>query len=71
LKLLFLQDNLESRYRKGRTILDFMKQEMTEWQWHQLDHKYAESFKTDHLITQIFYEPDALPAAQLPTVSKH
>jgi len=52
-----------------------MKQEMTGWQWHQLDHMeiICTLQQTDnHAITSSlsFYSPDALPAAQ-PTVSKH
>jgi len=32
-------NNLVSWHQKSKTILDFlMKQEMTGWQWHQLDH---------------------------------
>jgi len=52
-----------------------MKQEMMEWQWHQLDdmHIICISLQTDnHASTSSlsFYRPDALPAAQ-PTASKH
>jgi len=50
-----------------------MKQEMTGWQWHQLDHiqSICTSLQTDnHASTSslIFYRPDALPGAQ-PTAS--
>jgi len=58
-----------SRYQKGKTSLDFTGARNTEWQWHQLGYM----LKTDnHASTppQLFYRPDALPAAQ-PTVSKH
>jgi len=52
-----------------------MKQEMMGWQWHQLDHMQiiCTSLQTvNHASTspQVFYMPDALPAAQ-PTASKH
>jgi len=52
-----------------------MKQEMTGWQWHQLDHMQiiCPSLQTDnHTSTSplSLYRPDALPAAQ-PTASKH
>jgi len=41
------------------------------WQWHQLDHmQIICTSPRQHLITQIFHRPDALPDAQ-PTVSKH
>jgi len=52
-----------------------MKQEMTAWQWHQLDHIQiiCASLQTDnHASTSLLnpYRPDALPDAQ-PTVSRH
>ena len=52
-----------------------MKQEMTGWQWHQLDHMQIDcpSLQTDnHTSTSSlkFYRPDALHDAQ-PTVSNH
>jgi len=52
-----------------------MKQEMMEWQRHQLDHMriICTLLQTDnHASTSsfIFYTPDALPDAQ-PIVSKH
>ena len=52
-----------------------MKQEMTGWQWHQLDHMQiiCTSLQTDnHASTSSlnFYMPNALPDAQ-PTVSNH
>jgi len=62
-----------SRYQKGKTSLDFTEARDSEWQWHQLGHMQAcTSLQTDnqHLTTQFFYRPDALPAAQ-PTESKH
>jgi len=46
---------------------------MMGWQWHQLDHMQIifTSLQTDnHLTTQFFYRPDALPAAK-PTALKH
>jgi len=70
-----------SRYKKGKTNLDFIRARDSEWQWHQLGHmQVCTSLQTDnHASTQcwvlawllkFFYRPDALPAAQ-PTVSKH
>jgi len=52
-----------------------MKQEMTGWQWHQLDYMQiiCTLLQTDnHASTSSlsFYRPDALPAIQ-PTASKH
>jgi len=52
-----------------------MKQEMMEWQWHQLDHMQTirTSLQRDnHASTTSlnFYRMDALPDAQ-PTVLKH
>jgi len=52
-----------------------MKQEMTGWQWHQLDHMQiiCTSLQADnHASTSSlnFYRLDALPDTQ-PTVSKH
>jgi len=52
-----------------------MKQEMMEWQWHQLDHMQiiCTLLQTDnHSSTSSlnFYRPDAPTDAQ-PTVSKH
>ena len=48
-----------------------MKQEMTRWQWHLLDHMQiiCTSLQADnHPSTSslIFYRPDALPDAQVP-----
>ena len=63
-----------SRYKKGKTNLDFTKARDSEWQWHQLGHmQVCTSLQTDkHASTTplSFYRPDALPAAQ-PTASKH
>ena len=62
-----------SRYQKGKTNLDFTEARDSEWQWHQLGYmQVCTSLQTDnHASTpQVFYRPDALPAAQ-PTVSKH
>ena len=64
-----------SQYQKGKTNLDFTEARDSEWQWHQLGHiQVCTSLQTDnHASTpplQVFYRPDALPAAQ-PTASKH
>ena len=63
-----------SRYKKGKTNLDFIKARDSEWQWHQLGHmQVCISLQTDkHTSTTplSFYRPDALPVAQ-PTASKH
>jgi len=63
-----------SRYKKGKTNLDFTEAKDSEWQWHQLGHmQVCTSLKTDnHASTHnsVFYRPDALPATQ-PTASKH
>ena len=64
-----------SRYQKGKTNLDFTGARDSEWQWHQLGHmQVCTLLQTDnHASTpplQVFYRPDALPAAQ-PTASKH
>jgi len=61
-----------SQYQKGKTNLDFIEARDSEWQWHQLDHmQVCTSLQTDSQqpATQVFYRPDALPAAQ-PTASK-
>ena len=59
-----------SRYQKGKTNLDFTEARDSEWQWHQLEHMHLAPDRCQHLTTQFFYRPDALPAAQ-PTASKH
>ena len=64
-----------SRYQKGETNLDFTEARDSEWQWHQLGHmQVCISLQTDNHAstptTQVFYRPDALPAAQ-PTALKH
>ena len=63
-----------SRYRKGKTNLDFTKARDSEWQWHQLGHmQVCTALQTNyHASTPplIFYRPDALPTTQ-PTASKH
>jgi len=63
------------RYQKGKTNLDFT--EARDSEWHQLGHmQVCNSLQTDNhastppVTTQVFYRPDALPAAQ-PTASKH
>jgi len=53
-----------------------MKQEMTGWQWHQLDHMQiiCTSLQTDNYAStsslEYFYKPDIHPDAQL-TATKH
>ena len=64
-----------SRHQKGKPFWILMKQEMMEWQWHQLDHMQivCTSLQTDnHASTSplCFYRPDTLSATQ-PTTSKH
>ena len=65
-----------SRYQKGKTNLDFNEARDIEWQWHQLGHmQVCTLLQTDNHTSippfrQVFYRPDALPAAQ-PTASKH
>jgi len=64
-----------TRYRKGKTNLDFTKARDSEWQWHQLGHmQVCTSLQTDNNAStpplSFFYRPDALPATQ-PTASKH
>ena len=62
-----------SRYQKGKTNLDFTEARDSEWQWNQLDHmQVCTSLQTDnHARTHhsVFYEPDALPAAQTNSVN--
>jgi len=58
-----------SRHQKGKPIWILLEQEMTGWQWHQLDHMQiiCTSLQTDnHGSTSpvSFYRPDALPVAQ-------
>jgi len=60
---------------KHTPSLILMKQEMTGWQWHQLDHMQiiCISLQTDNQASNSslnFYRRDALPDAQ-PTVLKH
>ena len=63
-----------SRYKKGKTNLDFTEVRDSEWQWHRLGcMQVCTSLQTDnHASTSplSFYRPDSLPAAQ-PTASKH
>jgi len=69
-----------SQYQEGKTNLDFTEARESEWQWNQLGHmQVCTSLQTDNYVstpsfkfsyTQVFYRPDALPAAQ-PTASKH
>jgi len=60
--------------RKVKPIWILLKQETSEWQWHQLGHmQVCTSLQTDNHASTLplsFYRPDALPAAQ-PTASKH
>jgi len=62
--------------RKVKTNLDFIGARDSEWQWHQLGHMQictslqANNHASTPPTTQVFYRPDALPAAQ-PTASKH
>jgi len=64
-----------SRHQKGKPFWILLEQEMTGWQWHQLDPMQiiSTSLQTDnHASTSPlhFYRPDALPPTQ-PTASKH
>jgi len=63
-----------SRYKKGKTSLDFTDARDSEWQWHQLGcMQVCISLQTDNppgTHHSVFYRLDALPAAQ-PTASKH
>ena len=62
---LFSRTTWVSRYRIGKTNLDFTGARDSEWQWHQLGHmQVCTSLQTDN------HRPDALPVAQ-PTASKH
>ena len=73
---LFSRTTWVGRYQKDKPFWILLKQEMTGWQWHQLDHMQiicTSLQKDNHASTSsfhIFYVPDALSAAQ-PTVSKH
>jgi len=72
---LFSRTTWVSRHQKGKPFWILMKQEMTGWQSHQLDHMHiiCNSLQTDnHASTSplSFHRPDALPATQ-PTASKH
>jgi len=63
-----------SRYKKGKTNLDFTEARESEWQLHQLGHMQACTLlqieTTPAPRHSVFYRPDALPAAQ-PTASNH
>jgi len=61
-----------SWYQKGKPNLDFTEARDSEWQWHQLGHMQVciSLQPRQYPTTQVFYRPDALPAAQ-PTASKH
>ena len=73
---LFSRTTWVGRYQKDKPFWILLKQEMMEWQWHQLNHMriICTSLQTDNdactSSLHIFYRPDALPAAQ-PTASKH
>jgi len=67
------KDNLSKPAQEGKPFWILMKQEMTGWQWHQMDHMQitCTSLQTDnHASTTSFsfYRSDALPDAQ-PTAS--
>jgi len=63
-----------SRYRKGKTNLDFTGARDSEWQWYQLgmckSAPHSRQITTPAPQHSVFYRPDALSAAQ-PTASKH
>jgi len=66
-----------SRYKKGKTNLDFAGARDSEWQWHQLGHmQVCTSLQTDNHASTTplkFFtgrNSNALPAAQ-PTALKH
>jgi len=73
---LFSRTTWVSWHQKGSTTLDFMKQKVMGWQWHQLDHVqiiYISLQADNHASTSLvkfFYRRDALPDVKL-TVSKH
>jgi len=64
-----------SEYQISKTDVDFTEARDSEWQWHQLGHmQVCTSLQTDnHASTPplSFYRPDALPATQPTTASKH
>jgi len=61
-----------SRYKKGKTNLDFTEARDSQWQWHQLSHmQVCTSLQTDnHASTPSLCFLQAGHAAQ-PTASKH
>jgi len=64
-----------SQYQKGKTNLDFTEARDSEWQVASAGpyaslHLAPDRQPRQHPTTQVFYRPDALPAAQ-PTASKH
>jgi len=72
---LFSRTTWVSRHQKGKPFWILLEQEMTGWQWHQLDHMQiiCTSLQTDNHASNSplsFFRLDALPAAQ-PTASKH
>jgi len=60
-----------SRYQKGKTNLDFTEARDSEWQWHQLGHMQVCTSLQTAPHHSVFCRPDALPAAQPTTASKH
>jgi len=72
---LFSRTTWVSWHQKGKPFWILLQQEMTGWQWHELDHMQiiCTSLQTDsHASTSplSFYRLDILPATQ-PTASKH
>jgi len=72
---LFSRTTWVGQYQKDKSFWILLKQEMTGWQWHQLDHMQiiCTSLQTDnHASTSSlnFFTGRMLPAAQ-PAASKH
>jgi len=73
---LFSRTTWVRQHQKGKPFWILLKQDMMEWQWHQLDHMQiiCTTFQTDNHASipslNFFYGLDALPDAQA-TVSKH
>jgi len=64
---LFSRTTWVSRHQKAKPFWILLEQEITGWQWHQLDHKQINctSLQTDNhasISPLSFYRPDALPA---------
>jgi len=69
---LFSRTTWASRYKKGKTILDFNEARDDGWQWHQLNHMQNSALHSEQITipachNSTFYRLDALPATQ-PTV---